>query len=404
MKSTWTFVAAGVVVGALAGVAVGYWEARPWAAGKSLASSTPAGAPAAPNGESSTNDDETAGAHAVAPETTFHFGNMESGAKQRHTFPLRNTGSGPLTVSYVSHTCKCTEVRWNDKSVEPGAAFVVPPKGEATIMLEWAAKVPPSPFRHGATFTTSDPTMSRIEITVEGQIVDSTTLNPSQLNFGSVHVGKTAKAEMFVMSFLEPEVKILSHEVLDGDLAKRIQVAVEPVPVDQLPDQQAKSGAKITANYDPGGTLGHFAGSLRMETNLKKAPSLEVPIIGLVKGDITIFGDGWNEPNGLLRLPPRPSKTGGSWKVNVTIRGDHADSTQVTVQSVTPPELKASLGERVKVRDGLVQFPLKVEIPPGTRPMVREGEDQGGEGEIVLATTHPDTSTVKMRVHFLVQQ
>jgi hypothetical protein len=47
--------------------------------------------------------------------------------------------------------------------------------------------------------------------------------------------------------------------------------------------------------------------------------------------------------------------------------------------------------------------PLTIEVPPGTRPMARMGEDQGGEGEIVLATTHPGTSSIRLRVYFTVQ-
>ena len=35
--------------------------------------------------------------------------------------------------------------------------------------------------------------------------------------------------------------------------------------------------------------------------------------------------------------------------------------------------------------------------------MVRAGEDQGGEGEIVLATTHPETPKVRLRVTFTVR-
>ena len=46
--------------------------------------------------------------------------------------------------------------------------------------------------------------------------------------------------------------------------------------------------------------------------------------------------------------------------------------------AVTPPELKATLGERQTIREELVRIPLTVEIPPGTRPLVRAGEDQGG--------------------------
>jgi hypothetical protein len=35
--------------------------------------------------------------------------------------------------------------------------------------------------------------------------------------------------------------------------------------------------------------------------------------------------------------------------------------------------------------------------------MVMAGEDQGGEGEIILSTTHPDTPEVRLRVTFTVK-
>lgn len=400
MNRTLPFVLAGVVAGILAGVAVGYWEARPWVVGVRSAPVTNSGAKG-----SSVDSAAPLTPRAIANETVFRFGNMESGDTQKHAFLVQNEGTGPLTIEYVSHTCKCTEVRLNDKPSEPGEAIVVPAGEEATITLQWAAKVPPGPFRHGASFTTNDDQLKRIELSVEGEIVDSSTLSPAELDFGRVRVGESGQAELTVMSFIEPEVQILSHEVFDADLEKRIQIAIEPVPADKLPNEQAKAGVKVTAIYDPGDTAGPFGGSLRIETNLQKSPIREVPIRGTVKGDVWIHGPFWNEDAGLLRMMPFKSADGGKAKLYVNIRGDHAASTEVRIDdgSITPPELRASLGEREKIRDGLERIPLMIEIPPGTPPMVRAGEDQGGEGEIVLSTTHPRTSKLRIRVHFTVQ-
>jgi hypothetical protein len=191
--------------------------------------------------------------------------------------------------------------------------------------------------------------------------------------------------------------------VLDEQLAERVAILIEPVPVDQLPDPKAKAGVRVIATYQPGGTLGPFAGSLSLDTNLKQAPHLEVPILGTVKGDITIFGTGWTEANGLLRMGPATTAEGGSARLLVNIRGEHATAADLSVERVDPPELKVTLGERTEVRAGLVSVPLVVEIPPGTRPMVRAGEDQGGEGEIILATGHPVTPNVRLRVTFTVE-
>lgn len=385
---------AGVFVGAACGVALGFWEARPWTlALTNLPPKSAANDPDKPSSE----------AKAVVNETEFKFDNMESGTTQSHSFPIRNEGGRPLTVTFVSHTCKCTTVQLDGKDVEPGDSIVIPPGGEKAAFLEWEAKVPAGPFRHGATFSTNDPALSRLELTVNGEIVGSTSLAPAQLVFHEARVGVPAKAEMFVMAFLEPEVQVLSHEVTDAELAKKMKVTIEPVPKDQLPDPKALAGVKVTAEYDSGGALGPFAGSLRLDTNLKPSPRFSVPIFGNVKGDISLFGKGWTEGNGLLRMDPATTASGGASHLNVAIRGEHASETELSIAKVLPPELKASLGKPHALRKDLVHVPLSVEIPAGTRPMAMAGEDQGGEGEIVLATTHPTTKEVRLRVTFTVK-
>jgi len=122
-----------------------------------------------------------------------------------------------------------------------------------------------------------------------------------------------------------------------------------------------------------------------------------------VKGDISLLGKGWTEANGTLRMDPVRSTSGGAAELNVAIRGEHSSDTELSVKSVEPKVLKVTLGKPKPMRENLVWVPMKVEIPAGTRPMVRAGEDQGGEGEIVLGTTHPTTKEVRLRVLFTVQ-
>lgn len=394
MTTTLKWALGAILVGAACGVALGFWEARPWSL--AFANVPTKSAADAASGASSE-------AKAVVAEREFHFDKMESGTVQNHTFPIRNEGNRPLTVTFVSHTCKCTTVRLDGKDVEPGSSIVVPPGGEKAAFLEWEAKVPAGPFRHGATFTTNDPALSRLELMVDGEIVGSTTLFPPQLVFQNVRVGEPATAEMIVMAFLEPEVEILSHEVLDEELAKQVEIKIEPVPKGKLPDRNAQAGVRVIATYDPGGALGPFVGTLKLATNLKQAPNLVAPIFGTVKGDISIFGKGWTEANGLLRMDPATSASGGASNLNVAIRGEHAGDTKLSVARVSPPELKATLGEPHELRKDLVHVPLTVEIPRGTRPMVYAGEDLGGEGEVILATTHPTTKEVRLRVSFTVK-
>jgi hypothetical protein len=398
MKTTLVWFLTAATIGVAAGAALGYWEAKPWTVrgGKTVAKQ---GDPGAPGDQ---KEAANAAAKAAIDETTFNFDKMESGTTQQHTFEIKNTGASPLDLEFVSHTCKCTTVKLNGNDVEPGAGATVKPGESAKVLLEWAAKVPAGPFRHGATFTTNDPERSRLELMVEGDIVESTTLEPSLLNFGAVNIGAEGKAEMLVMAFLEPEVTIESFEVTDPQLAQQVDVKIEPADKSTLPEN-AQAAAKVVATFKPKGTIGPFGGSLKMKTNLKQAPNIEVPIYGSVKGDISIAGTGWVEAAGMLRLPPTVSAAGSSTRLNVSVRGDHAKSTELKVASVKPEELKVSLGEPKVIRDNFVQIPLTVDIPPGSRPIVMMGEDQGGEGEIILSTNHPQTPEVRLKVAFMVK-
>jgi hypothetical protein len=394
VNKTIVWMAAAIVVGAAGGAALGYWEARPWTIHAAVDKpAAPKEAPAAASGEAP---------RAAIAETTYKFDKMETGAQGRHAFPIRNEGKSPLTVAFLSHTCKCTKVELDGKEVDAGDLITIPPGGQGEALLEWAG-VAAGPFRHGASFETNDPALSRLELYVEGEIVESTTLQPSLLSFGSVQVGEPARAEAMVVAFAEPEVKVLSHEVVDAKLAERVKVAVEPVAKDELP-KGAEAAARIVATFEPGSTLGPFAGAVRLKTNLERAASLVLPIHGIVKGDISIIANsGWSENQGLLRMPPIDGAEGGALQLKVAIRGDHAAETELSVKSVSPPELKASLGERIAIRDNFIHVPLTVEIPPGTRSMIRNGDEHGGEGEVVLATTHPVTPEVRLRVMFTVK-
>jgi len=398
MKKTLVWFLTAATIGVAAGASLGYWEARPWTM-KGSKTRAQQGGPA--TGKSQ-EEQPAAGAQASIDETIFNFDKMESGTTQQHTYEIKNTGSSPLDLEFVSHTCKCTTVKLNGEDVEPGASATVKPGESAKVLLEWAAKVPPGPFRHGATFTTNDPQHSRLELKVEGDIVASTTLEPSLLSFGNVSIGAEGKAEMLVLAFLEPEVTVESFEVADEKLAEQIEVIIEPVEKSALPEN-VQAAAKVVATFKPKGTIGPFGGSLKMKTNLKQAPNIEVPIYGSVKGDISIAGAGWVEATGTLRIPPTKSAEGSSTRLNLSIRGEHAKSTELKVASVTPEELKVSLGEPKVIRDNFVQIPLTVDISPGSRPVVMMGEDQGGEGEIILSTSHPQTPEVRLKVAFMVK-
>jgi hypothetical protein len=263
---------------------------------------------------------------------------------------------------------------------------------------------PPGPYRHGATFATNDPEHSHIQLTVNGQVVESTSIQPSEIVFGSIPAGKEGSLELFLMSFLDDgEVKVIDYEVEDEELAQQFDLAVVPANPEELPNKEAQTGLKLTATFHTGETLGPFHGNLILHTNLPKAQKITVPMIGWVTGDVSIYGAGWVSEIGLLRMGAIDGAVGKSAPLNIAVRGEHAATTEFEVESVDPPELQVELGERKMFSDELAQVPLRVIIPPGTRSIVRMGEPASTDAEVVLRSTHPNTPRLRIHVQFAVR-
>jgi hypothetical protein len=332
---------------------------------------------------------------ADVPETVFEFGNIERGTSMSHVFKVRNVGELPLHVEVTSTTCKCTVGNLSKKEV--------PPNEESEVLLEWVAKTGPGPFRHGAVLSTNDPSQPSIDLTVEGQVVESTAMSPSQLFFGTVRKGESPTATLYVMNFLDEKIEVSDYELSDPELAKYMEISITSAEPSELPNPDAKSGVKVTATYRAGKTVGPFRSWLTLETNLKNVEKLTVPIAGNVVGDVSIFGPGWSASRGLLRMGSFTSKKGKTVKLKLAIRGDYAKETLFEVVETDPPQLQATLGEPRQMGDKLLHVPLVVEVPAGATPIVRLGEPVSSDAHIVLRSKHEEIPEVRLRVRFAVE-
>ena len=393
MKSFLLVTLFSALVGLGFGAVLAYVEvpeaATPWATPpKSTAASTA--------GDQSAKDSKPqAHPKAELPETVFEFGNIERGTSMSHVFKVRNVGKVPLYVEVASTTCKCTVGNLSKKEVGPNE--------ESEVLLEWVAKTGPGPFRHGAVLSTNDPRQTSIDLTVEGQVVESTAMSPSELIFGTVRKDESPTATLYLMNFLEEEIEVSDYELSDERLAKQIEIAITPADPSELPNRDAKSGVKVTATFQAGKTIGPFRSWLTIHTNLKNAEQLIVPIAGNVVGDVSIFGPGWNAHKGVLRMGSFASSKGKTVKLKVAIRGKYAKEARLEVAETDPPQLQATLGEPRQMGDTRLHVPLVVEVPAGSKPIVRLGEPVSSDALIVLRSNHEEIPEVRLRVRFAVE-
>lgn len=376
------------VVGLVVGGAVAYVEvsAIPDATGLPNTASTPIASPRR----------EDSAPRVQVDQADHNFGTMEQGRTKSHTFVLRNVGTAPLTLHVLGTSCKCTVGQVTEKPIPPGES--------GTVTLEWTARVGSGPFRQTASIQTNDPLSSQIELAVHGDVTEAEGIEPSEFMFNTIPVGEEKSAQVYLMAMLQDDLSVSEPHLLDPLTADKFDIKVEPIAQAELPNPKAKAGVRITLTAKRELPVGHLHQWLVLKTNLKDGEQLEIPVSGRVVGDIDVRGISWNEEQGALLLGRVKSSEGKQETINLLVRGPEAESVKFDVASTDPPELKATVGAPKRLREDFVHVPLTIEVPIGTRPMVRTDTAQGEAGRIVLRTTHPKIKELVISVRFSVER
>lgn len=339
-------------------------------------------------------DDKAPRVQVEAPE--FNFGKMQRGTTKSHEFVIKNVGQQPLTLSVGHTTCKCTLGEVPDRPIAPGQS--------SNVRLEWTAKTGAGAFRQTATINTNDPLEPQVTLNVEGQVTEASGISPTDLSFDKIPAGESKSAEVFIMAMIQDKLEVTEAQLSDEKTRGFFEVKTEHVDKSQLPDPAARDGVRVTVTAKPGLPVGHFNEWLSVKTNMPEAEKLEIPVIGQVVGEISVRGIAWDEMQGALRLGSVKSATGKRDTVNLVVRGPEAANVKFSVESCDPPELKVTIGEPKQLRPELVHVPVTIEVPAGTRPMVRLDTAQGEAGRVVLKTTHPSIPEVVLGIRFSVER
>jgi uncharacterized protein DUF1573 len=329
-------------------------------------------------------------------EPVYKFDSMQRGTKKSHEFVIKNVGTAPLKVRAGTTSCKCT---LSEVSEDP-----IPPGGTSHVKVEWTAKADSGPFTQTANILSNDPLHSTMELRVEGSIMTASGVEPPDLLFDKIPVGESRTAQVYVMAMLQDDLTVSDPVLSDASTRDKFDVKIEPVDPKDLPNKTAKKGVRISLTAKPGLPVGRFVEWLSLKTSLKDAETLEIPIVGQIVGDINVAGNTWSEDQGAVKLGSVRSSEGRKEKLSLMVRGEAAQTTTFKVESRDPEDLKVTIGEPRKLRDNLVQVPLEIEIPAGTRPMVRLDTAQGERGKIVLSTTHPKVKEMAIGVQFSVER
>jgi len=342
------------------------------------------------------------GPRVVVDREEHDFGGIDVGVTGRHAFVFTNPGDGPLVLQRGRSTCGCCTcacaVGLPEGPIAPG--------GSADVTLEWTSKLYVGPFRQTATICTNDRDRPEVTLRVAGRFKGPVGVVPSMLRLSRVAEGRPATAEVRLYNYLDEPLEIVGYECADPLTAAHFDVAWERIPADEArKETDARGGYRLRITIRPGMPRGAFRQRIVLETNVESARRVELPVEGVVAGDVSIVGFGWSAPTGVLSFGRVKRAQGAERTLMVIARGPHAEQMKLKAVEVVPDVLAVKLGETAYSESSAVsQTRLTVRIPPGTPLAAHLGPREGKLGRIVLETSHPHAPRLEIRVRFAVEE
>jgi len=333
----------------------------------------------------------------VIDEVKHDFGTLDIKSGGNHDFVLSNAGDAPLRLIPGGTSCNCTTSDFEDKEIPPG--------GSEKITITWKPAERVGLYQQTVKVLTNDPARQEVTLTVVGKITASTQFHPVELVFSRVTANEPAVAEARLLCYLDKDFKILDHQWSDKTTADNFEMALKPLAVEQLKQwPTAVSGYLASITVKPGLPQGPFRQKLTVTTNLAEAPKMELPIEGIVGSEISIAGAGWDADRGTLNVGAVSSNQGFKRQLLLIVRGPHRHEVTFKPIEVFPNSVRATLGPRREINQGLVmQTPLVIEAPPGSPTVNCLGSELGKLGEIILETTHPQVPKLKIMLKLAIE-
>jgi hypothetical protein len=403
----WIFAAFAAAVGGAVGVAGSVVQSSllPWRIG---GYNSTVGGTVVVRETGAVGDREPAGQVEVS-QTVHNFGTLGVGASGSHAFLIKNVGRDPLRLTRGSTSCTCTIAGFSADGPDDGEGAAreedslvknLAPGESTRVVLEWKGRGSDGSFRQQATIHTSDPRRAEIVFVIEGNLVPTWKAAPESLLFSrlSATSGETATTRVFTYGMETPQLD--SVTVDHPEAAERFRVESTPLAADEIAAENgATGGFLVTVEALPGLPLGLLRATLQMNARIPEPIGIELPIEGIVTGDLSLAGSAWDRGRQALLLGTVSGKVGLRTQMFLISRGPHREQVRPVVKEVEPPSLEVVVAESEPIGSGgVTRTPIEIIVAPGSPAANHLCTQVAPGGRIVLETGHPDVPTLTIPV------
>lgn len=297
-------------------------------------------------------------------DPNFDFYNVDEGGDIVHLFHIANQGKATLTITNVSTSCGCTAAVEDKKEIPPG--------GIGVITATYHTKGRPGHATKIITVTSNDPVNPNYQIKLDMTVIRDIDIQPDKVYLYNVQHGQSQTSTVNIIGKPDLLLKILSAQSTNGVVTV---TSITP-NVDQATHQY---GANLQVSLPATQPIGNFTDTLKVQTNDKEKPELDIDVLGEVVGKFTYsphsvsFGPYQNTPIGISFTPKDPQ--------HFTIQ--KVESTHHLVR----PEIK-----KLNYAGGVTQYQVLI-YPPQNVPTNSDGKDA-----ILVTTNDLDQPQVTINV------
>ncbi|MBN2053649.1 DUF1573 domain-containing protein [bacterium] len=259
------------------------------------------------------------------------------------------------------------------------SAKVIPPGGEGSIDVTFKTGKYSGKKSKSISVTTNDPKHERLSVSISANVVVDFMLQPPSIYMGRFSKTETIMREATILAKEPEKVKILKIEPSSDKISAKVKT------MDDFQDDQKtglKSNMVLEITLAPGMKTGRFHETVKLTSNIEKAPEYILNISGEVLGDIIVEPRMINFRRG---EGDEDDVEGKSLKISTS----SADKTfSITKVESTEPSFKTELKTVQKGKEYEVLVSM-VENPP--EKFIR--------GDVLITTDDPENPELKVPVY-----
>jgi hypothetical protein len=172
---------------------------------------------------------------AVVPEKVYEFGQISGQEQLKYAFKIRNAGQAPLTLKLDKPSCTCIVAKAVKDVLQPGEEseleLAFNPQGKINQVQQWADVY------------TNDPTQPRIRFELIGQTIKKVWADSASFLFRDMQPLEERSLTVKIFSIYPEGFDLGSFEISP----KEITVKTEPLSVEEIQMEKAKSGIALIA-------------------------------------------------------------------------------------------------------------------------------------------------------------